>query len=133
MKLAALMFVKLVQTLDQATKDQQRLQDQVNNIRFTQSQADIGQQQSFKVLDPATTPLRPTSSLKKLLLPIGLALGVAIGFTVGGIILLTLFDTTLRSQRLAADRFQLPVVGTVPALPARYHGLLRAPGRKANA
>ena len=108
-------LAKLIQQRDSDAKTQQSLQDELSQITFSQNSAAVVEEQTFRVIDKPVTPIRPMSIRKRLIMPVALSIGGALGFVIGGVILLTLLDTTLRNERLAAARYQLPVV--ISAIP----------------
>lgn len=117
-------LVKLVQDQQADVKLEQQYQDQVNQIEFSQSSQSVGTAQSFRIMDAPTVPTQPVSSKKKMALEIGIAVGAALGFVTGGVVIFSLLDGTLRSASLASARLQLPVFVTVPLLQER-RGLLK--------
>jgi protein tyrosine kinase modulator len=70
--------------------------------------------ESFRVLDPARPPLRPTG-MRRLQFN---ALGLAFGFFVGllSAAFLELKDTTIHRVNDVMDVFQLPVIAAIPAI-----------------
>lgn len=117
-------LVKLIQGQDAATKAEQQLQSQVDQIRFTQSSQTVGTEQSFRVMDPPTVPSKPASNKRKIALELGIAVLIAVGFVVGGVVLFTVLDTTLRTTNDVARRLHLPACGGIPMMKER-HGLVR--------
>lgn len=118
-------LVKLIQDQTAATAQQTKLQDNVDQIEFSQSSAAVGTAQSFRIMDAPIVPTTAVTSKKKLLLPIGIAGLAALLFVAGGVIIMTLLDSTLRSARVASQRLPVPVFVAVPLLKERRNSLRR--------
>ena len=112
-------LVKLIQDQTDAGAEQAKFQDSVDQIEFSQSSATVGTAQSFRIMDAPVVPKTALTSKKKLLLPIGIAGLAALLFVVGGVIIMTLLDSTLRSARVASQRLPVPVFVAVPLLRER--------------
>jgi polysaccharide chain length determinant protein (PEP-CTERM system associated) len=77
--------------------------------------ADLEQQQigeHFRIVDPATIPVRPLPSIRLQVNAVGLALGLLLG--VGVAALLEVRDTTYRTDADIVDVLALPVLASVP-------------------
>ncbi|MCL4509152.1 MAG: hypothetical protein M1296_06470 [Chloroflexi bacterium] len=111
--------IKLIQARDTADKEQQSLQSQVNQIKFSESSNAIGQGQAFRIMDEPNIPLHPVVQRRELIIPI--ALSAAASITLAGIALVAFafFDHAIYSASVAAQELQLPVFGTLPYVPAR--------------
>jgi uncharacterized protein involved in exopolysaccharide biosynthesis len=70
----------------------------------------IGEQ--FRILDPATVPLRPISPMRYQINLIGLAVGLLFGFGIAA--LLELKDRSFRTEADIVDVLSLPVLAVVP-------------------
>lgn len=112
-------LVKLIQDQTAATAAQTNYQNQVDQIQFSQSSENVGTSQSFRIMDAPVLPKTAQSSKKKLALEIGAAGAAALGFVAGGVIVLTLLDSTLRSARVATARLDVPVFVAIPLLKER--------------
>lgn len=123
-------LVKLIQNQSTASKDEQDLQTKVDQIQFTQSSQTVGTEQSFRIMDAPALPDKPISNRKKLALQIGIALLAAVGFVVGGVVLLTILDSTIRSANEAAQRLHLPVFAAVPLMRERRELVRRRRNRR---
>lgn len=64
------------------------------------------------VVQKATVPESPSNPKKKLIIPVGLLLGLVAG--TGLAFLLENFDTTLHSSEEIADQVELPILGRIP-------------------
>lgn len=117
-------LVKLSQQRDSAEKDAQSLQTQVLQIRFAQSSYSTSSNQSFRVMDPPGAPALLIDSKKGLATKLAIVALPGLALMLGALVLLTLLDTTLRSDRGAAQRLQLPVLSTLPYIRER-RGLFR--------
>jgi uncharacterized protein involved in exopolysaccharide biosynthesis len=112
-------LAQLIQQRDTAAKNQQQLRDELQQITFEQSSASVVEETTFRLVDPPTVPNQPLSIKKKLIMPIALSVAAALAFLIVGMLIVTLLDTTLRSERLAAARFQFPVMSAIPLVPVR--------------
>jgi polysaccharide chain length determinant protein (PEP-CTERM system associated) len=77
--------------------------------------ADLEEQQigeHFRIVDPATVPVRPLPSNRLQINVVGLALGLFLGFGVAA--LLEIRDTTYREASDVVDVLSLPVLASVP-------------------
>jgi polysaccharide chain length determinant protein (PEP-CTERM system associated) len=73
----------------------------------------IGEQ--FKILDPARMPERPTSPNRPQLQLVGVALGLAVGLALAGLV--EYLDKTLKSEADVRVALNLLVLATIPVLP----------------
>jgi uncharacterized protein involved in exopolysaccharide biosynthesis len=112
-------LVKLIQDQTAAAAEQTKFQNSVDQIEFSQSSAAVGTAQSFRIMDAPVVPKTAQTSKKKLLVPIGISVVAALLFVGGGVILLTLLDSTLRTARVAGQRLAVPVFVAVPLLKER--------------
>ncbi|HEY8684422.1 MAG TPA: hypothetical protein VIO57_02335 [Chloroflexota bacterium] len=112
-------LAQLMQQRDTDAKNQQQLQDELQQITFEQSSASVVEEQTFRTVDSAAVPNQPLGIRRKLITPVALSLAAALAFLTVGVLILTLLDTTIRSERLAAERFQLPVMSAIPLIPVR--------------
>ena len=67
----------------------------------------------MSVVQPATAPEAPSNPNKKIIIPLGLILGLMAGVALA--FLLENFDTTMHSSEEIAKRVELPVLGRIPS------------------
>ncbi len=67
----------------------------------------------MSVVQPASAPEAPSNTNKKIIVPLGLILGVIAGVALA--FLLENFDTTMHSSDEIAKRVELPVLGRIPS------------------
>ncbi|MCE5196220.1 MAG: capsular biosynthesis protein [Negativicutes bacterium] len=75
---------------------------------------------SVEVIDEAKLPTIPSGPNVMLNTIIGALLGLMI--SVMGILLLEMFDTTIKSEEDIKEMFDIPVVGVIPTIPANTSG-----------
>src|SRR5665647_549913 len=70
---------------------------------------------SVEVIDEAKLPIKPSSPNVLLNTVIGALLGLMI--SVMGILLVEMFDTTIKSEEDIKEMFNIPIVGVIPTIP----------------
>jgi len=75
---------------------------------------------SVEVIDEAKLPTKPSSPNLLLNTVIGALLGLMI--SVMGILLVEMFDTTIKSEEDIKEMFNIPIVGVIPTIPVNASG-----------
>jgi uncharacterized protein involved in exopolysaccharide biosynthesis len=109
--------------LSQLRKNQDSLQQRRNELQAKLDQAKVSQAglsqpgvSGMRVLDKAETPTRASSIHSVAFQAAAIGLSLALLILIGGVLLLTLIDSTLRRPEEVEQALDLRPVGTVPRL-----------------
>jgi uncharacterized protein involved in exopolysaccharide biosynthesis len=110
-------------SLIQLRKNQEAVQQRLNDLQSKLDQARVSKAglsqpsvSGMRVLDKAEVPTRASSRRSVVLQGAAIGLSLALVILIGGILLLTLIDSTLRRPEEVEDALDLRPVGTVPRL-----------------
>jgi uncharacterized protein involved in exopolysaccharide biosynthesis len=119
---SAVLDTKLIQLQrddDVARQRYQGLQDKLDQAKISAAAVITPGASGYRVLDSAQVPTGSSLSKKLLLEALGIGLGLGLLILVGGLVLLTMADTTLRRPDEVEAALDLHLVGSVPKVRPR--------------